>query len=158
MIVLYAIPTNGWQTTLLAKRMKIPVIFRAIDISHQIRKTLFSPIIVLAEKIVYRNATHISTHNYAMKEYLASYGCELDRISVLLPGVDLERFSPQDPSPKLQQRLGIGASEQVIIFMGTIFRFAGVVDFIEEASEFLRKKPSIKKISHRFKEQNKIKD
>ena len=143
-IVLYAIPTNGWQTTLLAKRMKIPVIFRAIDISHQIRKTLFSPIIVLAEKIVYRNATHISTHNYAMKEYLASYGCELDRISVLLPGVDLERFSPQDPSPKLQQRLGIGASEQVIIFMGTIFRFAGVVDFIEEASEFLRKKPSIK--------------
>lgn len=143
-IVLYAIPTNGWQTTLFAKRMKIPVIFRAIDISHQIRKTLFSPIIVLAEKIVYRNATHISTHNYAMKEYLASYGCELDRISVLLPGVDLERFSPQDPSPKLQQRLGIGASEQVIIFMGTIFRFAGVVDFIEEASEFLRKKPSIK--------------
>ena len=143
-IVLYAIPTNGWQTTLLAKRLKIPVIFRAIDVSHQIRKTLFSQIIIIAEKIVYRNVSHISTHNYAMKEYISSYGCELDKISVLLPGVDLERFSPQDPSGKLQQRLGIGASDQVIIFMGTIFRFAGVVEFIEEASEILKKKPSIK--------------
>ena len=143
-IVLYAVPTNGWQTTLLAKRMGIPVIFRAIDVSHQLRKGVFSRLIMVAEKYVYRSANCISTHNYAMKDYIASYGCELDRISVLLPGVDLERFAPQEPSLQIQNRLGIGADDQVIIFMGTIFRFAGIVEFIEAASEILKKKPSIK--------------
>lgn len=143
-IVLYAVPTNGWQTTLLAKKMGIPVVFRAIDVSHQLRKTAFSPLIKKAEKTVYRNASHISTHNYALKEYIATYGCAEDRISVLLPGVDLERFTPSKPSPQLQQRLGIEPTEQVILFMGTIFRFGGIVEFLEEASELLKEKPFIK--------------
>jgi glycosyltransferase involved in cell wall biosynthesis len=143
-IVLYAVPTNGWQTTLIAKRMKIPVVFRAIDVSHQLRKTAFSPLIKKAEKTVYGNASHISTHNYALKEYIATYGCDEDRISVLLPGVDLERFTPRKPSAQLQQRLGIEPTDQVILFMGTIFRFGGIVEFLEEATELLKEKPFIK--------------
>ena len=143
-IVLYAVPTNGWQTTLLAKKMGILVVFRAIDVSHQLRKTAFSPLIKKAEKTVYRNASHISTHNYALKEYIATYGCDENRISVLLPGVDLKRFTPRKPSPQLQQRLGIEPTDQVILFMGTIFRFGGIVEFLEEASELLKEKPFIK--------------
>lgn len=143
-IVLYAVPTNGWQTTLIAKKMAIPVVFRAIDVSHQLRKTAFSPLIKKAEKIVYRNASHISTHNYALKEYIATYGCDEYRISVLLPGVDLKRFTTRKPSPQLQQRLGIEPTDQVILFMGTIFRFSGIVEFLEEATELLKEKPFIK--------------
>ena len=143
-IVLYAVPTNGWQTTLIAKKMGIPVVFRAIDVSHQLRKTAFSPLIKKAEKTVYRNASHILTHNYALKEYIATYGCAEDRISVLLPGVDLKRFTPRKPSLQLQQRLGIEPTDQVILFMGTIFRFGGIVEFLEEASELLKEKPFIK--------------
>lgn len=143
-IVLYAVPTNGWQTTLIAKKMGIPVVFRAIDVSHQLRKTAFLPLIKKAEKTVYRNASHISTHNYALKEYIATYGCAEDQISVLLPGVDLKRFTPRKPSSQLQQRLGIEPTDQVILFMGTIFRFGGIVEFLEEATELLKEKPFIK--------------
>jgi glycosyltransferase involved in cell wall biosynthesis len=143
-IVLYAVPTNGWQTTLLAKRMRIPVVFRAIDVSHKLRKTLFSGLIVRAERTVYRNAGCISTHNYALKEYISTYGVDQDRISITLPGVDLERFTPQEPSMQLQQRLEIGATDQVILFMGTIFRFAGIVEFIEEAADYLKSQKNIK--------------
>jgi glycosyltransferase involved in cell wall biosynthesis len=143
-IVLYAVPTNGWQTTLIAKKMGIPVVFRAIDVSHELRKTAFSPLIKKAEKTVYRNASHILTHNYALKEYIATYGCAEDRISVLLPGVDLKRFTPRKPSLQLQQRLGIEPTDQVILFMGTIFRFGGIVEFLEEATELLKEKPFIK--------------
>ena len=143
-IMLYSVPTNGWQTTLIAKKLGIPVVFRAVDVSHQLRKTAFSRIIIKAEKTVYKNASHISTHNYALKEYIASYGYDPDRISVLLPGVDLERFAPHEPSPHFQQILGIKSTDQVILFMGTIFRFAGVAEFLEEASERLRQSPSIK--------------
>jgi glycosyltransferase involved in cell wall biosynthesis len=143
-VVLYAVPTNGWQTTLIAKRMKIPVVFRAIDVSHQLRKSIFSRLIVKAEKTVYKNASHISTHNYALKEYITTYGCDEDQITVLLPGVDLERFTPQPPSLQLQKSLGLSDGDQVILFMGTIFRFSGVAELIEEASELLKENPSTK--------------
>lgn len=143
-IVLYSVPTNGWQTTLIAKKMKIPVVFRALDVSHKLRKTVFSKLIGVTEKIVYQNAGHISTHNYALKEYIASYISKVDEISVLLPGVDLERFSPQEPSKLLQNQLGIHAKDQVILFMGTIFRFSGVVEFLEHTAAELRQLPSVK--------------
>jgi glycosyltransferase involved in cell wall biosynthesis len=143
-IVLYAVPTNGWQTTLIAKKMRIPVVFRAIDISHKLRKSVFSKLIANTERIVYQNVGHISTHNYALKEYVASYMSGLEEISVLLPGVDLERFCPKEPSKQLQQRLGIHETDQVILFMGTIFRFAGIVEFLEHAVTELRRMPSVK--------------
>jgi len=143
-IVLYAVPTNGWQTTLIAKKMKIPVVFRAIDVSHKLRKTAFTKLIAKTEKIVYQNVGHISTHNYALKEYVASYISEIDQISVLLPGVDLERFSPQEPSKQLQNQLGINPNDKVILFMGTIFRFSGVVEFLEYTFAELRQMPSVK--------------
>ena len=40
-IVLYGVPTNGWQTILVAKMLNIPVLFRAIDVSSKIRKSYF---------------------------------------------------------------------------------------------------------------------
>jgi glycosyltransferase involved in cell wall biosynthesis len=56
----------------------------------------------------------------------------------------LERFTPRKPSAQLQQRLGIEPTDQVILFMGTIFRFGGIVEFLEEATELLKEKPFIK--------------
>ena len=41
LVVLYGVPTNGWQTVFLSKILKIPVIFRAIDIAHLLRETKF---------------------------------------------------------------------------------------------------------------------
>jgi len=37
-VILYSAPTNGWQTTIAAKRLGIPVIFRCIDILHELVK------------------------------------------------------------------------------------------------------------------------
>ena len=36
-VVLYAVPTYGLQTLWLAKKHDVPVVFRALDVSHKIR-------------------------------------------------------------------------------------------------------------------------
>ncbi|MFM8652570.1 MAG: glycosyltransferase, partial [Acidimicrobiaceae bacterium] len=60
LVVLYGVPTNGWQTVLLAKFLKIPVIFRAIDVAHLLRETKFQFLVKLAEHYIYKNVDHIS--------------------------------------------------------------------------------------------------
>ena len=69
LVVLYGVPTNGWQTVFLSKILKIPVIFRAIDIAHLLRQTKFKSLVKLAERYIYRNVDHISAHNDALKNY-----------------------------------------------------------------------------------------
>ena len=41
-VILYGAPTNGWQTVWIANRLGVPVIFRAIDVSHVLRKSIRS--------------------------------------------------------------------------------------------------------------------
>jgi Glycosyl transferase 4-like domain len=77
LIVLYGVPTNGWQTVLVAKLLRIPVIFRAIDVSHLLRGSLFRYLIRTAERFIYRNVDQISVHNAALAKYCASFGVSL---------------------------------------------------------------------------------
>jgi len=44
-IVSYSVPTTGWQAVHFAKRANVPFLFRAIDISHSLRKTRLGPLI-----------------------------------------------------------------------------------------------------------------
>ena len=44
-VVLLAVPTYGLQTLWFAKKYKVPVVFRALDVSHRIRSSILSPII-----------------------------------------------------------------------------------------------------------------
>ena len=42
-VVLYAVPTSGWQTVRIAKKAGVPVVFRALDVSHLVREGLHCP-------------------------------------------------------------------------------------------------------------------
>ena len=81
-VVLYGVPTNGIQTVLLARILKVPVLFRAIDVSHQLRKFNFRFLIRLVERFVYKGADHISCHNEALKKYCISLGADASKISI----------------------------------------------------------------------------
>ena len=129
-IVIYSIPTNGWQTVLLARFFDIPTVFRAIDIPNSIRKTMFKRFIRTAERFVYQHVDMISTHNHSMAQYLQINKASSTSISVALPGVDLVRFFPKKPSDLIQKKLGIDSSDQVILFMGTLFSFSGIIEFL----------------------------
>ena len=137
-VVTYSIPTSGWQVVAICKRKDVPVIVRAIDISHKLRKTRFEAIIKRAERFVYRHADHVCANNEALREYCMRLGASPTKSSVIYPGVDLNRFTPAQPSIALQNKLGIKPTDKVLLFMGTIFRFSGLVELLTELAPSLR--------------------
>ncbi len=143
-IVLYSVPTNGWQTVRLARRFGVPVVFRAIDLSHSLRRTPFGWLIRRAERSILKKADWVSVNNGALRGYLIERGADPTRISVDYPGLDLERFHPDPPSAELQARYGLGADERVVVFMGTLFRFAGIDWFIEGFASALRRNRNVR--------------
>lgn len=131
-IVLYAIPTYGWQTILLARLFDTPVLYRGLDVSHEIRQSRFRGLIRVAERFVYRNATWLSLNNRALLEYCVSMGAERNRCSVDFAGVG-ERWSVADGNPlSLRAHLSIAAEKRVIYYLGSLFTFCGLPHVLNE--------------------------
>ena len=137
-IVLYGVPTNGWQTILISKMLNIPVLFRAIDVSHKLRKSIFWPLVFAAEKFVYKRAKFISVNNESLRDHCVNLGAKYENISVDYPGLDLERFKPKPTNLKLKISLGFNSDDKIILFMGTLYRFAGLSTFLELIRDTLK--------------------
>jgi glycosyltransferase involved in cell wall biosynthesis len=143
-IVLYGVPTNGWQTVLIAKLLRVPVLYRAIDVSYELRKTRFRPIIKLAERIVCKFSDAVSVNNPSLAKHCISFGASETSVTVDYPGLDLERFSPKPKNETLKESLKINHGENVVVFMGTLYRFAGIAKLLDLATETLRARPKTK--------------
>ena len=143
-VVTYSIPTSGWQVVSICRRREIPVMVRAIDVSHKLRKSRFETAIKKAERFVYSNADHVCANNEALRQYCISLGASPDRSSVIYPGIDMTRFYPDQPRQDLQDELGIKPTDSVLLFMGTIFRFSGLAEILAELGPALHNNPSLK--------------
>lgn len=143
-VVTYSIPTSGWQAVAICRKRRIPIVVRAIDVSHKLRQTRFEKAILCAEQFIYKHADHVCTNNEALLDYCITMGASINKSSVIHPGVDLNRFFPAPPSSNLQHSLGIAPSDKVLLFMGTIFRFSGLVDLLTEIAPALHSDPLLK--------------
>ena len=131
-VVSLAVPTSGWQGLRVSRRANIPYLFRALDVSHKIRKSIFSGLILQAEKYIYRRADWVSANNPAMLDYCISLGAEATRSSVELPPLNLSHFAPQPGwRSQIRGKLGIPADAKVVLYMGSFFYFSGLPDLIE---------------------------
>lgn len=143
-IVLYAVPTTGWQTIRFARQVGVPVVFRALDASHKIRRTPVAPLIRLAERYVYRNATLISANNEAMAQYCIDESDRTGPAVVNLPPVDITHFSSVAVSRgAMRERLGIAAESRVIMYMGSFFSFSGLDVFLDRIASAVRNDPRL---------------
>jgi glycosyltransferase involved in cell wall biosynthesis len=142
-IVLYGVPTNGWQTVLVAKLLRIPVIFRGIDVSHLLRGSLFRNLIRTAERFIYRNVKHISVHNAALAEYCVSFGANPNNVSIDYPRFDTNRFRPSARDHELAKNYGIKPEQKVVFYRGTLYQFCGLEQFLELFAETLRNNENI---------------
>jgi glycosyltransferase involved in cell wall biosynthesis len=143
-VVTYSIPTSGWQIVTICNWLNIPIIVRAIDVSHKLRKSRFELAIKIAEQFVYKHADHVCANNEALRQYCIQMGAKLDKSSVIYPGIDLNRFSPLAACQDLQESLGIRTTDKVLLFMGTLFRFSGLVELINELAPSLLNDQSLK--------------
>jgi glycosyltransferase involved in cell wall biosynthesis len=127
-VVLYSVPTTGWQTVSIARRAGVPVIFRALDVSHEIRRTPFNALIRRAEAHVYRHASLVSANNPAMGRYCVEASGRVGPVSVNLPPVDLAHF--ERPVEDVRSRYGLSSDDRVIAYMGSFFEFSGLDDVL----------------------------
>ena len=143
-VITYSIPTSGWQIVTICKLLDIPVVVRAIDVSHKLRKTRLEPAIKIAERFVYKHADHVCANNDALRRYCVEMGAKADRSSVIYPGIDLKRFSSSIACQDLQDALGIKMTDKVLLFMGTLFRFSGLAELVNELAPSLLSNQSLK--------------
>lgn len=144
-LVLYSVATNAVQAIHLAHRMKIPVVFRSIDIVNQlVPYRILRPPTRLLEKWVYRRADLVLALTPGLARYVKEMGAHEDRVEVLLPGVDTAMFAPRPPRPELRHRWGISDQDEVILFVGTLFDFSGLDSFICHFPTLLRAWPHAK--------------
>jgi glycosyltransferase involved in cell wall biosynthesis len=141
-IVLYAVPTSGLQTVALAKKYNIPVVFRAIDILYRMVKypMLRLPARMM-EKRVYRRVDRVLAIAPRYARYVASMGVPESRIRQVLMPVDTGMFKPEKEPAELRGHLGIHERDRVIVFVGTLFNFSGLDDFIRHFPKVLAAVP-----------------
>jgi glycosyltransferase involved in cell wall biosynthesis len=144
-IVLYSVPTDGLQVLHLAKKYNIPVIFRSIDTLHQlVPNWVLSNITYFLEKVVYKNADRILTLTPKLSEYVVRMGADTSNVELLRTGVDTKKFNPDIDPVSFRKELGIAADDKVILFMGTLFEFSQLDQYIEHFPDILEGIPEAK--------------
>ena len=144
-IVLYSVPTNGLQTIAIAKKYSIPVLFRSLDILNQLVPTpVLRPFTRFLEKKVYSSVDMILSLTPGLTEYVVSLGADESKVRLLLMPVDTDVFYPQVPSGDVLKKWGLTDEDKVILFMGTLFNFSGLDDFIPRFHQIIEKTPKAK--------------
>ena len=94
------------------------------------------------EIFLYRRARLIVSVTQSFKDHLVSRGIDGDKIVVVLNGVDLSRYQPQEPSLEMQQELGIEGNF-VVAYLGT-HGMAHALENVLQAARLLREDPDIR--------------
>lgn len=144
-IVLYSVLTNGLPAVRWARKFGIPVVFRNIDMLHKLSP---NPMKRLAtkffEKRVYpkMDAVLALTPKYA--EYLKHLGADESKVRLLLFPIDTKLFHPGIDCSEIRQRWGLTEKDQVIVLVGTLYRFSGLNEFIRQFQGITQQLPEAK--------------
>ncbi len=144
-ILNYAVPTYGIQLNLWARALGIPVVHRALDVSHKIRKSIWNPAIKAVENIVFAMSTAISANNPAMAGYVSDVsGKAKDQIVVHYPPTFNPNWRPQPYASDLAAALGIRTGEFVVGYLGSFFYFSGLPEVLKSIALTADNKKSVK--------------
>lgn len=130
-VVTLAVPTYGWQAVRVANKLNLPIVYRALDVSHLIRKSVWGQLIRIAESFVAKRASVVSANNLAMAQYIQKLGCLPSRIRVHYPPLELEAFQ-RGNRDNGRSSIGLGSDAFVIMYMGSFFYFSGLLEVIRE--------------------------
>lgn len=144
-IFLYSAPTNGCQTVVLAKKYKVPVYFRLLDVLHQLvpSKFLMKPTYLL-EKYVYLRIDQLTAITPKLAEYAIRMGAKPETTSYLPSASDDDLFFPASKDEKLMQDLSLSKADKIITFAGTLYNFSGLDKVLDYFGKNLQKYPGIK--------------
>jgi glycosyltransferase involved in cell wall biosynthesis len=170
-ILLYGSVTNGIQTIQIAKELKIPVVYRLLDISHGLIKIpLVKNLAKKYERKVLSNATLVLATTPDLSRYAIEMNAKNKSVESFHLGINIRDFRPLERNKKFAESLGIFDNDHVIVFIGTIYPFSGLLELVSNYHKIEEKikntkflivggGPSyekLKKIVNRKKLQNKV--
>ncbi len=145
LVFLYGVATNGVQTIEIVKELDIPVVFRVLDVAHELVTNKFLRNRAKKyEKIVLQNSDMILATTPHLAEYSIEMGALREKVESFPLGINANIFFPVEKNENLQNRLGINKDDFVIIFIGTIFEFSGLDYIISKFDELITKTSKIK--------------
>ncbi len=126
---------NAYLGLRQAKKNNIPFVYYLIDHLHTLLPGRFKRTIAKQfEKVTLKGADKILVINKGLKDYAAEMGGDINKISVIPAGVDLERFNPQVDGSAIREKYGIKKDEILLFFMGWIYEFSGMKEVAESLS------------------------
>jgi glycosyltransferase involved in cell wall biosynthesis len=144
-ILLYGSATNGLQSIQAAKELKIPIIYRLLDVSHGLVKIpIVRQLARYYEKTVIQKSLKILATTPDLTRYAIEMGANKDDVETFPLGINTTIFKPMKKDIELANTLGISKDDSVIVFVGTIYDFAGL-DYIISNFDLLKNKiPPVK--------------
>lgn len=140
LIFLYGVATNGIQCSQLSKELKIPIIFRSLDIAHKfVAIPVLQNLVKKFEKSIISNADLVLTTTPQLGKYAETMGSTSNQTKYFPLGINSNYFKPMKKNYSLMEELDIDKNDKVIVFMGTLYPFSGV-DYILENFNFLLNK------------------
>ncbi|MDI9394646.1 MAG: glycosyltransferase family 4 protein [Euryarchaeota archaeon] len=115
-----------------AKKHDIPFVYYLIDHLHKLlpneltRKTAEQ-----FEKQTLKDADKIFVINKGLKDYAVEMGGDINKVSIIPAGVDLEKFNPQVDGSSIREKYGIKKDDLLLFFMGWIYDFSGMKEVAE---------------------------
>ena len=130
-IFLYGSITNGIQTLQIAKELQIPVIFRLLDIAHGLVKIpILKNLAKKYESIVLSNSLKVLTTTPDMSRFATEMGAKKESVEYFPLGINTDNFKPLEKDISFRDSLGISENDNVIVFVGTIYPFAGLMELV----------------------------
>ena len=126
-VLAYSVPTSGVTVALLGKLFRVPVVHRAIDVSHLLRSRVLAPMVRLSEILTFALSTSVSTHNSALQSYVQKTTGARKRVSIEYPPV-----YPIEASKKPNSRESVKALR--LIFIGTLGHFTDLENVLQSMS------------------------
>ena len=144
-ILLYGVATNGRQALKVARRLKIPIFYRLLDISHElVRIPVLQQVVKSIERKVIREATRVLPTTPALVRYATSMGASPSSTEAFPLGIKLKDFRPLPPDESLRRSLKMAEDDRIVLFMGTLYDFAGLDSIIQNFDLLKSQIPRIK--------------
>lgn len=126
---------NAYLGMQQAKKHNIPFVYYLIDHLHALLPNkLTQKTAEQFEKHTLKGADKIFVINKGLKDYAVEMGGDINKISIIPAGVDLERFNPQVDSLFIREKYGIKKDDILLFFMGWIYDFSGLKEVSESLS------------------------